>query len=347
MDEVDKVDEVDPKDGAKRALPASPPGPLAATLLYLMLPLVFLACALISPDPVLAILASLVMTIAFWVAFYRLNPLWVGSELLILALATRHQFPDPTLPWILASAVAGGAGAWLTRRDAEEDDFYFLPLGAAVLVFLVLTGLTSGGLWRHEIQLLNQVIQETRVTMEQNMKEIQANGPGLMPMTRENWDQMSPVLGYYLLPSFIGLWILGLWLCGRLARRILGRLKGPRPVLMLFQIRQRYIFLLILGLILEIFSILSKREGLAYIAWFLLGVIGIAGFFEGLGVILFLVTIRRMLGRFQSALWLSLLGIVVALAFQWVSVVLGLADIWFDFRKLERLRRQIESDPGE
>jgi len=222
-----------------------------------------------------------------------------------------------------------------------------MPFGAAVLVFFLLTGLTSGGRWQHEIQLLNEVIQETRVAMEQNVKEMQNHGGGLLQISRENWEQMSPELGYYLVPSFIVLWLLGLWFCGRLARRILGRLKGPRPALMLFQIRQRYIFLLILGLILEIFSILSRREGFAYLAWFMLGVMGIAGFFEGLGVILFLVTIRRMLGRHQSAFWLGLLGIVVALTFPLVSVILGLADIWFDFRKLERLRRQIESDPGE
>jgi uncharacterized membrane protein len=276
-----------------------------------------------------------------------LNPLLVGLELLLLALATRRQFPDPTLAWILAGALAGGAGAWLTRREAEEDDFLFVPLGAALLAFFVLTGLTSGGRWQHEIQLLIRVIQETRGAIEQNIHKVQTNGHGLLEISRENWDQVSPVFGYYFLALFIGLWTLGLWFCGRLARRILGRLKGPRPALMLFRIRQRYIFLLILGLILEIFSILSRREGFSYIAWPVLGVMAIAGFFEGLGVILFLVTIRRMLGRPRSAFWLSLLGIVVALTFPLVSVVLGLADIWFDFRKLERLRRQIESDPGK
>src|SRR5690606_17130021 len=60
-------------------------------------------------------------------------------EVLALTLLLAGKFPHFVVFWIAASAIAGAVGALLTRRQSlEEDDYFFLPLGALLLAFSVL-----------------------------------------------------------------------------------------------------------------------------------------------------------------------------------------------------------------
>lgn len=337
-----------------RALEPAPStfGPL---LTYLAVPFVAILCVLFAPlDPLLALILSGATMAAFWIGYSSIKPQWMTLQVTVLtvsfyamAVYTKGAVAHGGVLWMASSAVAGAVGAVLTRRHAEEDDLFFLPLGAALLLFLLLVGVGLAGSPQAALDHAAAEIQQAKGLFQQQIDSYQSSAGTTPSIAKEVWAPIMSQFGPFYTSLILGLWTLSLWFFGRLARRLTGQLKGHRPAIIIFRIRQPYIFLLILGLILEIFSILSSRGVLSYVAWPLLSVVAVACFFEGLGVVLFLLAIRRMMGRLSGTFWMSVLGVAAVLTFWQVGVVLGLADVWFDFRKLKRLRQQIEPGPWD
>lgn len=320
-------------------LPAAPPGPphnqLQRWLLYLvMLPAAAALCVQMSLLPPLAkMFGSAVAMAAFWIGFYALNPHGVRLVLIGCILLNMARFPSISVALLVASALAGEAGARLTRADAEEDDFFFVPLltGAATMGLMIALGAGDG--WGVVAGRISRALEPWVALMKQSAQQFQ--------------DLPEAFYSKKLLLTMIALgWALALWVAGRLARRAVGRLRVLRTSLIMFRIHVRYIFLLILGLILEIFSSLATSDSLSNLAWPILGVVALAGFLDGLGVALFLAAVRRMAGKAQEAFWITVAGIATALYCPQIVALIGLIDVWFDFRKLERLRRQLEEESG-
>ena len=300
------------------------------------------------------VLGVALATAVFWIGYARLHPLGVNLMLTVcflFSMASRlggeiPSFPSLSVALLGVSAAAGVVGARLTRSDADESDFFFLPLMTGVLLLALLITLGVGGGWGVLVGRASRVLAEARLQIQNNLNAAPAADQASKIYQQEYARLIMEHFNLSILTVFSVFWALAMWLAGRLARRFLGRLKGLRSHIMMFQIHHRYIFLLILGLILEIFSSLAKRDTFSYLAWPILGVVGLAGFLAGLGIILFLAAIRRMAGQTQSAFWLTLLGVMMAIPFWYIIAIFGLADTWFDFRKLERLRRQLEAGPG-
>lgn len=294
-----------------------------------------LQASLLSPDA--KILGAAVAMMAFWIGFYRLPTYVVSLVLGLCILISLRNFPQLSVAILAASALAGAVGARLTRAEAEEDDFFFIPLLTAVTVMAVLITMGVGGGWVNVAGRVMRAMQRWVADMTTGLKAFYGEGVEIP-------DYMSNIK--VQLTGLIIFGALAQWLAGRLARRLLGRLRGLHVSLIMFRIQVRYTFLLILGLILAIFSSLGTSDTFAYLAWPVLGVVALAGFLDGLGIVLFLAALRRMAGRAQEAFWLTLLGTATALLFGQFTALVGLADIWMDFRKLERLRQQMEAGAG-
>lgn len=319
--------------------------PVGGLLLSCAVALLAMAClsvtALVDPTLMGAIFAGLAMA-GYWILSARMGLAWGAGHLGVLAALGLIRFPSLVVAWLVAAGVAGLVGAQLTRRRAEEDEFFFLPLGAAALTLGLLVAAGAGGgpaavgaKFAAFCQVLQQGVQE----------QVRTN-PAYASSQAEIQLILSHFKGWCLSLQAI-VWALALWLGGRQARRLLGRLHTPRSSFLLFRIQQRFIFVLILALVLEIFSILTQRGALSYAAWPLFGVMAVGCFFAGLGVVLFQLMVRRLLGRPRGLLGPMALVVALALAFWQLVALLGLLDVWFDFRRLSRLRAQMEGGrPG-
>lgn len=343
--EQDLLQGIAAREGGGMNRPARRRVPMHVFLLYIMLAAAAALCLqLTTLDPFTAIFGSAVALGAFWVGFGMLQPVGVASLLgicIILGAAGHH--PSLSVALLAATGAAAAVGAHLSRRELEEDNYFFLPLLTVAGLMALLVTLGAGNGWNVVLRHAGLMIIEKS---QQNEKFLRMwldvdNNP--QALSQEALDSLLHPSGPFIMASLAVFWALIMWATGRLARRRLGRMRGLRTSLFMFRIEQRYIFLLILGLVLEIFSSLGMRETFAYLAWPILGVVALAGFLEGLGIVLFLAMIRRMAGQAQLAFWISALGVVVAVLDWRLITLVGLADVWFDFRKLERLRRQIEA----
>lgn len=330
-----------PSSVSARKRPARRPMlPLPGIMLYIMLPAAAAICLQLAllQDLVSQMIGSSLAMGAFWIGFSRLNRVAVLAILggcLLLSLQNFNLGTVISAPLLAASALAGAVGAKMAARDANEDDFFFIPFLIVIGVLALTVTLGAGGGWTKMLSRTAGYLGEFR----DNWKKVMESSGTEVP----DWALKLP----FFLTFHIILWGLGLWLAGRLARRITGHLGGLKSSLIMFRIQHRYIFLLILGLILEIFSSLAPYDTYAYLAWPILGLVGLAGFLDGLGILLFLAAIRRMAGRVQEAFWLTVLGMITALMLSHLMALIGLADVWFDFRKLERLRRQLDAGPQD
>lgn len=322
-----------------RRAPRRPMFPLPNIMLYIMLPAAAAFCvqsALL--DLFSQMVGSALALGAFWIGYSRLNRGIVTAILVGCCLLALKNFPLHnviSIPLLAASAAAGALGATLAARNADEDDFFFIPLLLVLGVMLLAITLGAGGGWPKTFERTRVYFAEISVNLKKSLESTGKETP--------EWVVSMP----FLLTLHVILWGLGLWLAGRLARRVTGHLGGLKSSLIMFRIQHRYIFLLILGLILEIFSSLATRETFAYLAWPILGLVALAGFLDGLGILLFLAAIRRMAGRTQEAFWLTVMGVITAFMLGQFTALVGLADVWFDFRKLERLRRQLNAGPQD
>lgn len=297
--------------------------------------------ALAPVGPWMAATVSSLAAGACCLAFIRANPRLTGLLLIGFTLGAYYTHSQPAVLWMLASVMAGGAMAWLMVRQGCEDDFYFIPTAVALLGFLLLLGLADGLRWGPALKQAEASLAvlhaQFQVQIQQSMSVAQSGSLFDPEQIRQGSQLVDGHFGPFIVTTIIGFWGLGLWLAGRLARRLTGRLWGRQGSIMFFRIRHPYIFLLILGLILEILSSLYAWEQLSYVAWPVLIWFAIACFVEGLGVLLFMVAIRRAAGFRRSAMVLGVAGFFLLFLRPPLGVLIGLADVWFDFRKLGRI----------
>ncbi|MCL5270355.1 MAG: DUF2232 domain-containing protein [bacterium] len=320
-----------------RRLPDPPPAGVLV-LIYTVAGLASIGCMLAAPvEPFLAAAAFCVTMAAYWVAFFRADRRWVGVELTVIA-ATGVALGAPLAAfWMTAAGLAGGLGAFLSFVRAAEDDFYYLPLLGALASFglLFVVGFAVG-IAPSPQGIRDQYVKQKDLMYRNFVADVrttEAQGRTLPGLTVDKAERMAPTFGQAMLTVWISFWAMGIWAMGRVARRILTHVHAPRPAFNRFQMRQRYIFLLIAGLVLEILSILYGHPEMSYLSWPLMALCILACFFEGLAVILYATSIQRASGILRSAHW-QVLFVALAVIFWQVTAFVGLFDVWIDFRKI-------------
>jgi hypothetical protein len=134
-------------------------------------------------------------------------------------------------------------------------------------------------------------------------------------------------------------WLLMLWALGQFVRRRIGRALPFGNTLLIFRIRPGYTFLLILALIFEILSVWFEQERLKLVSYPLFTICAAGFWLVYVGIVLFLLALGRAIAPGTSRWGLRLAALVaLALSFH-VGPLVGLADVWFDFRKMRRIRK--------
>lgn len=313
-----------------------PPSPLPPSY-YLFLGIIGVAGAIfVAQHFMYALVISPLVCAAFWVGFYRANPRWVAVALVLIITIAFPVASRAAVVWMGASAMGGAMGALLTRRGAGEDDFFFLPVGITLGFFFLAATVVYQGHLDEALQPAAQHLEVARAELGQLAQ--QGKLKEWLNIDQDMWEsRIAPNMGQHFLGFFILILTLGIWLTGRLVRRWLGHLQPHRHALILFKMRQPYIFLLIAGLFLAIVVVLSEWTVLSYLSSPLMYVCMLAGFIEGVAVIVCLGLISRAVGR-PGGQWLSLAGIFVVFSMWPVGTVLGWSDVWFDYRKCLRPR---------
>lgn len=237
--------------------------------------------------------------------------------------------PLESVCWIGAAGLAGLVGAHLHLWRAGEDDVFFTLPALTLAGFVLGAWLVHGGDLSGFLGLAQEHLRDFRETA---LEQLAAQG--------EQEDGSARLVVEMMPWTLLGLWVLALWTAGRMARRRLGRLRIAQSSLILFHIRQRYIFLLIGGLVLEIVGSLPGREGLTYLSRLLLTPVVVAAFMQGLSVVLYFQAARRMQSeeRGRAGQWISVAAVAMLFLFPTAGVFLGLADVWLDFRRLAMAR---------
>lgn len=322
------------------------PAWLAPLMMYLMLPLgaYLLILRTAWGNPMSAIVTSALTLFLFWAAFSIANPRVIGLELIGVILATYYTVhPAMAVLWVTSSAVAAATGVLLWHEQKNEQHYFFLVPASALVCFIFLLWLGSGARvepWvaraRHELrQSRQQTLEVAKLLEDRKMTR-------LAKTMRESVEQSGPLYNIELATFWLESWILALWLFGRISRRILGQFQARRHSFVLFKIGRSYIFLLIMGLILEILNGLAPRWGMQWVAYPLLATFAVACFFDGLAVVFFYGALQRFRGNRVVGLIWDVAGLMLAITQPMVAILVGLSDIWFDFRRLHGVRRRID-----
>lgn len=333
-----------PPEGA--APPEKPrPAWLAPLIMYLLTPpgAYLLVLRTAWGDLNTALLTSALTLFLFWVAFSLANPRLIGLELIGVILVTYYRVQPPmAVLWVTASAVAAATGVLLWHEQMREQHYFFLVPASALICFVFLVWLGAGARIepsimraRREFKMERQ--QALEIAKSFDDQKLTESGKAV----REWIEKSEQLFNIGVATSWLEIWILALWVFGRVSRRILGQFQSRRHSFVLFKIGQPYIFLLIIGLVLEILNGLAPRWGMQWVAFPLLVTFAVACFFDGLAVVLFYGALQRFRGHRTAGIVWDVVGLMLAITTH-AAILIGLSDIWFDFRRLHGTRRRID-----
>ncbi len=327
-------------DPASEVLP-EPAGRLAWLNYLLLPPLTLLAILGAARGPGLSLLLSPLVVLAWWIGFARSNWRICGLELIGVVLATYYIVQPPlAVLWVVASALGGAMGAWLMLRRRREDDYFFLVPLAAAIGFVILAWLGGGARIYPALELGAGWLDGLRRGVERDFALLARESPGQAQYYRDMLEPLGERFAVTMISTLAALWVLALWGAGRIARRGLGLLGGLRGAFILFRIGQPYIFLLIAGLVMAILDGLTPLRGLRMVAIPLLVVVAVGCFIEAMAVILFFGALQRAAGRIRTGFVWDLAGLALLLWLTPLGLLLGLTDVWFDYRRLEAAGRR-------
>jgi hypothetical protein len=236
---------------------------------------------------------------------------------------------------LLPSLMIGSVWLRLGRKRLELDDHLYLPLlmialGIGILLFFrrqilgyreafsLLCGLTDVLTSLHQILLdgAEQLTGEMREEYLALVENIQAQFP------------------YY----YIGAQIMAFTLVMNFILRV-QRQSGDQwqPVLFL-KIKEKYVFLLICGLGIEIVRYLFDQKQFLYVSRSIFVVLGATYFLAGLAVLGFLILTKRLRTDSFFSRWFVLMLLFLIIIKPVICMAIGLLDIWFDFRRLKILK---------
>lgn len=147
---------------------------------------------------------------------------------------------------------------------------------------------------------------------------------------KQQWETMRSYIPYYFYGTIFTFYVLVVFLTLRNSYyRFIGE---DVPSLFRLRIKERYAFVLIFALSGEIIGKLSKLQSIFYVSRSVLIFTGIIYFFVGLLVAVALLEQHRS-KSFVTYL-IPILILTLILLNPLIGVIIGVLDIWFDFRKL-------------
>lgn len=275
---------------------------------------------------------------AYLYGYLRLNPRLVGIELTLFCVAGYLMDQPVALAWLAGSGMAGAVGALLCGGGAREDHHFFLPPLTALAFFALVYTAADGSEGGNALLFLTSGVDTLASAMEEalqlpeNREMLEEIGSG------ESLTAVAHHLALLSLSFILFVWLLFLWLVTHLVRHRTGRSLRLRETLLLFRIRTAYTFLLIGALVLEILSVWLEQERLRLASYPLFSICAAGFWLVYLGILLFLLALGRVAARNRPQWGLRLLALAAFALSIYVGPFIGLADVWFDFRKMRQIR---------
>jgi hypothetical protein len=306
---------------------------------YLLLALISTSTLILTPfSPVTAALLGVGTAGAYLYGYLRLNPRLVGIELtLICAIGFLFQMPI-SLSWLAGSGFAGAVGAVLCGGGAREDHHFFLPPIAALGFFALIYTIADGSEAGNAVVLLTRGVEQLTAAVDTSL-----HLPENAKLLEEIGDEaaigaLAEQMAVISLCVLLFFWLMGLWAVLHAVRYRTGRSLRMRESLLLFRIRSSYTFLLIGALILEILSVWWERDGLKLASYPLFSLCAAGFWLVYLGILLFLLALGRVAVKDRPSWGLRMVALAALILSVYVGPFIGLADVWFDFRKMRQIR---------
>lgn len=220
----------------------------------------------------------------------------------------------------------------MPQNKLDADDRIYLPgigitLGIGIIFLLkktIISGVESitdvSGLTR-SLNMLTQILDE--------------GGKQLTGDSQKDYfamvEELKAIYPYYFLGGQVVFFTLAMNLIMRI-QRLPGVFYKP---FIFFKIKERYVFLLIFAMGVEIFRYLLERKDLLYISRPIFIFLGATYFIGGLAVLGYMVWASRQRTNSILSRWFLILLCVLLLMKPIIASAIGLLDIWFDFRKLK------------
>jgi len=284
------------------------------------------------------IAAPLIMGLSWWAAQSApkaLAGLILGGVCAILVVAA------PLTACFSIAAVLSGLllPAFLARRPDEDDCYYLIP----VLYLATLAGLfgidrlaRSHGAWEQFQSAFGREVVEAQAAQDAIVAQ--------MPLPAEEparWRQANRLLPFRATGVSVAAAGLVFYAATAFLRRWLAAVQLTKNRFIYFRVKEIYLSILIAGLAAQAFWILKPWPLMGHVAFGLLFFSGAALLLEAisLAVFFFQRAERPNAGLAAGA------GVAVALLAAPILALpcaaVGLADVWLDFRKLDRILREV------
>lgn len=309
------------------------------SILLITTPLIIIGLVYIAAhDPLLAVLNS-----AFTVALvFNMLMKTAGTAPIAVSICTGIALiVFSKVSWLsllfLAAIMTGMLYPLLVQRRVREDDYMYVGTGIFLAYFFILIGLRYATYGQSPLDALQALMAQILNNIEEVLKEgLQSGTPGGQQQLFENWPQYKNSLPYYLVGSALSLWMLVTYGVTRMIRRHLKGADSPVPPFPFFRIKEQYLFVLIFGIVMEILGRLQNHESFFYISRAIFLFAGITYFLVGLSLIAYLFLVKQTQAKSPFSPILKLVLLLVIVFQPYICAILGLLDVWFDFRKLSK-----------
>jgi len=236
---------------------------------------------------------------------------------------------------LLPSLLVGSVWLRLIRRRLELDDHLYLPslMIAAGIGILFFIRRTIPGLQEDFFQLCG--LSDVMKILHQIMLE----GAGqLVGDVREEYLAMAKTVQAQFPYYYVGAEVMAFTLVMNLILRVQRQAGEPSQPFLFLKIKEKYVFLLIFALGIEILRYFFDHKEFLYLSRSIFVLLGVTYFFAGLAVLGFLILTKRL--RMDSFLsrWFVIMLLVLIIIKPIICMAIGLLDIWFDFRRLKILK---------
>jgi predicted membrane protein DUF2232 len=292
--------------------------------------------AISSSEPILALpaagfAAALIANTAKKISWQiTLIPILVLSAVLILTNG---------LSWVtivfISCFITGCVWPILEKKKFETDDRLFLPL------FIMVAGVGTLLLIKHIFggQIENfSTFSGLRPFLEKFREISRETSEQFSGKDKRDYLELIKSLNRNIPYYFTGILIASFTLILNFIMRSLHAKGEAVESILFFKIKERYVFLLIFAMGVEIFRFIFDQEILLYISRPIFVLVGIIYFLAGMAVIGFVIISRRSGKNPFFSRWIIFSVIFIIIIKPVLCSVIGLLDIWFDFRKLRILK---------
>ncbi len=271
-----------------------------------------------------------------------LNKRWSLSVLLLIALiatiVTGFSWSSVTLlAWMTSTFVVVYMFPGIIKRDDDLAFLFALLFIVSFAGFAVLHGLI---VQKSPVNEAASFIHANMETIEQALDQAAKEAtPEQAEALKKQWETLNPRIPFYLFGSIFAFHMTIVFATFR--RTFFKWVHGNVPPLLNFRSKEKYVFILIFALCGEIMARLLHIDDIFYISRFLLIFMGIIYFIIGLVIVVALF--QRQSKSFVSFLIPAVMMLLIVIR-PLAATVIGVADIWIDFRNLRTTKRREASE---